>query len=84
MPSKNPYGVPLPLTVLWEAIAERYGDAAAVELQALHSHAQRRYDRVRLLEYRRAMLVYGYLNDKRRHEYQASLDDPQGFIDRKD
>lgn len=32
MPSQNPYGVPLPITVLWEAIADRYGDAAVVEL----------------------------------------------------
>lgn len=31
MPSRNPYGVPLPIIVLWEAIADRYGDSVVID-----------------------------------------------------
>lgn len=84
MPSvTDRYNVPLPLTALWEAIAERYGDAAVVELQTLYAAASKRYNRVSELNRRHQMLAHGYpYSAERRRQYEESLTDPQAFIDR--
>lgn len=86
MPSQNPYGVPLPITVLWEAIADRYGDSAVVELQTLYAVANRRYGRVSKLNTMRRLV--GHYERRGRHprlaEWKATLADPMTFIDRED
>lgn len=86
MPSNNPYGVPLPITVLWEAIADRYGDGAVIELQALYAIANRRYGRVSKLNTIKRLV--GYYEHRDGHpkmaEWRAALADPMGFIDREE
>ena len=86
MPSRNLYNVPLPLDVLWEAVADRYGNAAVVELQTLYAVANRRYGRVSKLNTMRRLI--GYYERRGGHprlaEWKATLADPMGFIDREE
>lgn len=86
MPSRNPYGVPLPINVLWEAIADRYGDSAMLELQALYAAAQRRYGRVSKLNTMRRLV--GHYERRGGHpklaEWKTTLADPMAFIDREE
>lgn len=86
MPSNNPYGVPLPITVLWEAIADRYGDATVIELQALYAVAKRRYGRVsKLNTIKRLVVLYERRSGHPKlAEWKATLADPMAFIDRED
>ena len=50
----TPYGVPMPLDVLFAALGDAYGDQAAGELKAVYDAAQRRYQRAqRLVQFER-------------------------------
>ena len=86
MPSRNPYGVPLPITVLWEAIADRYGDNAVIELQTLYAVANRRYGRVSKLNTIERLVSYWKTrgDHPKLEQWKATLADPMAFIDRED